>query len=265
LQSILCVDVDSRESASAPVPNDDCPPPVAPSRKRAPPVREASESQNLLQAEPAARNAKKRITLNASSKASAQQSVSWESTICPTESMIMELANQKELSFVQGFSALHWASEGHHVSLVQTIIDKALVHPDTLSLHENFISFTPIFSGISSLWLTAQMGSEVSTKEQRNVEAEQSCLSIMKLFAVAGATLDSEVEVRIANVNRRFTLLHAAASYACLFGVRAFKKRQSFLLEVARILAEYLAPSECALLFWRRCEVDGQHAVSVRQ
>jgi hypothetical protein len=179
--------------------------------------------------------------------------------------MIMELANQKELSFVHGLSALHWASEGHHVSLVQTIIDKELVHPDTLSLHENFISFTPIFSGISSLWLTAQMGSEVSTKEQRNVEAEQSCLSIMKLFAVAGATLDSEVEVRIANVNRRFTLLHAAASYACLFGVRAFKKRQSFLLEVARILAESLAPSECALLFWRRCEVDGQHAVSVRQ
>jgi hypothetical protein len=175
----------------------------------------------------------------------------------------MQLANQKENCFVQGFSALHYACEGPHLASIQTILAKQLVHPDIYAENERFVSFTPVFSGISSLWLTAQLEYDKGAKEQRDFEREELCITVIKIFAAVGATLDSEVEIRMPNVNRQFTLLHAAAAYSCLFGVRAFKKRQSFLLEVARILADNLAPSERTLLFWRRCKVDGQHAVSV--
>jgi hypothetical protein len=120
------------------------------------------------------------------------------------------------------------------------------------------LSFTPIFSGISSLWLAALAGHEKGEKEQRDFEKEQSCLSVMQIFAHFGAALDSEVKIHLSNDARhQFTLLHAAAAYSCLYGGRAFKQRQSFLLDVAQILANNMAPSERTLFFWKMCKVEG--------
>jgi hypothetical protein len=124
--------------------------------------------------------------------------------------------------------------------------------------------FTPVFSAISAVWLTAEQESQRSGKEQRNYEDERLCLAVMRILAAAGATLDFEAKICVpSHFERRATLLHIAAMYACLYHGRAFKRRQAFLLEVAQVLADNLAPSACAALFWRRCKVDGQNAVSV--
>ena len=145
-----------------------------------------------------ARHPVKRIKLG-SAKANAQKSVSWEPNTYPTELHIMELARQKEQPFVLGFNALHWACELGLSSLVYTIIAEKLVHPETFSSNERFVSFTPIFAGISSLWLAALADRDKGGKEERDFEAEQSCLSVIQIFADFGAALDSEVEIHLSN------------------------------------------------------------------
>ena len=192
----------------------------------------------------------------------AQKSISWEQDQIPTDSQLLRLAEQKEISFVLGFSALHWACEVMRESVVQSILARQLVLPDTFALHKQFVSFTPVFSAISVLWLRAEHDSETGVKEAKYSREEQSCLSIMKALAAAGAKLDSEIEVRL-NEIKQVTLLHIAADYACLQHGRAFLQRQDFFLQVARLLAEYLNPAEAASLLRRRCRVDGREAVSV--
>ncbi len=206
---------------------------------------------------------KKRIKLG-SSKGNALKEVSWEIDQIPTDSQIMELADQQDNPFFSGFTALHWACEYGKHSLVQIIIDRKLVHPDTFATNINFSSFTPVFSGITSLWLLAKLASESGAKEVRNHEGEQSCLNVIRILAAAGATLDSDVTVSLSgHSGMHVTLLLIAADYACLYHGGAFKRRQTFLLEVARILADNLYPSARAMLFLRRCKVDGHNAVSV--
>ena len=207
------------------------------------------------------RISKKSIKLGPS-KSTAQNSISWEHDQTPTDSQLLRLADQKKISFVLGFSALHWACELLKESVVQTIIDRKLVHLDTFAVHAQFISFTPVFSAISVLWLRAEQGSENVANKAQTIQEEQLCLSIMKALAAAGAKLDSEIEVRLNEV-KQVTLLHIAADYACLQHGRAFQQRQDFLLQVARLLADNLKPSEAASLLRRRCKVNGQEALSV--
>jgi hypothetical protein len=189
--------------------------------------------------------------------------ISWKADEVPTDSQLLQLADHKKNTFVLGFSALHWACEMLRESVVQSIIDRKLVHPNTFAQHAQFISFTPVFSAISVLWLRAEHNSEHGVKDFDLRQQEQSCLSIMKTLAAAGAKLDFEIEVHLHDV-KCVTLLHIAADYACLLHGKKFRERQGFLLRVAQLLADNLNPSECALLFRRRCKVDGRDAVSVR-
>jgi hypothetical protein len=231
---------------------------------------ECETNSSVLQIHPDAdpdSNSKKRIKLG-SSKGNSLKEVSWENdhTHIPTDSQIMELADRQENNFFNGFSALHWACELHRDSLVQVIIDRKLVHPDIVATNSNFSSFTPVFSAISSLWLIEKLSSERGEKELRDHEGERLCLNVIRMLAAAGATLNSDVTVSIPGLGHNgmhVTLLLIAADYACLYHGGAFKRRQTFLLEVARILADNLLPTERAMLFWRRCKVDGHNAVSV--
>ena len=228
---------------------------------------ESDTNSSVLQIHPDAdpdSKSKKRIKLG-SSKGNALKEVSWDIDSIPTDSQIMELADQQDNPFFSGFTALHWACELGKDSLVQIIIDRKLVHPDTFATNINFSSFTPVFSGITSLWLIAKLASESGAKEVRNHEGEQSCLNVIRILAAAGATLDSDVTVSLSgHSGMHVTILLIAADYACLFhGAAFFKRRQTFLLEVARILADNLGPSARASLFLRRCKVDGHNAVSV--
>ena len=189
--------------------------------------------------------------------------ISWKDDEVPTDLQLLQLAERKKNSFVLGFSALHWACELLRESVVQSIITRKLVHPDTVAEHAQFISFTPVFSAISVLWLRAEHNSEHGVQDFDLNQQEQSCLSIMKTLAATGAKLDLEVEVHLRDV-KCVTLLHIAADYACLLQGKVFQERLDFLLQVAQLLADNLNPSECASLFRRRCKVDGRDAVSVR-
>jgi hypothetical protein len=210
-------------------------------------------------AEPS-RSYKKVIKLG--SKSCTRVPITWKHHDVPTDSQILQLADQKETPFVLGFSALHWACELHRESVVNSIIERKLLHPDTFALHAQFLSFTPVFSAISVLWLRAEYNSEHGLKNINFSLLEHSCLSVMKVLADAGARLDFEAEVHLRD-KKCVTLLHIAADYACLVNGRFFQQRQSFLLRVAQLLLDYLNPAQCVSLFNRKCKVNGEDAVSV--
>jgi hypothetical protein len=188
--------------------------------------------------------------------------IRWGTNDTPTDSEIMRLAERKKSKFHLGMSALHWACENHLEAVIDCILNRGLVPVDAFAQHHKFISFTPIFSGISLMWLRSEGDSVNGLKWTNSKNEEHMVLSIMKKFASAGAKLDGEVEFHL-NCIRQATLLHIAADYACLFKGRCFRQRQLFFLSVAQILAENLKPSEFALLFRKKCKVDGQSAVSV--
>ncbi len=191
--------------------------------------------------------------------------IRWGADDIPTESEIMILAERKRSKYHLGMSALHWACENHLEAVVSCIIQRNLVPVDALAEHHKFISFTPIFSGISLMWLRSEGDSDNGLKvPKRGLQRteEQMCFSIINKLACAGAKLDGEVVLHLSCI-RHATLLHIAADYACLFNGRVFQYRVPFLLSVAHLLAKHLKPSEFAALFRKKCKVDGESAVTV--
>lgn len=191
--------------------------------------------------------------------------IRWGTDDTPTEAEIMILAERKRSKYHLGMSALHWACESHLEDVVSCIIQRNLVPVDALAEHHKFISFTPVFSGISLMWLRSEGDSENGIKVPKKglqKKEEQMCFSVLKKLACAGAKLDGQVTFHLNRI-REATLLHIAADYACLFNGRVFQQRYPFFLSVAHLLAQHLKPSEFAALFRNKCKVDGETAVSV--